>query len=146
MIEAAVMNKLVATAAVLARISSPERGERIYHGRVPQGVTIDGGTIVVKKVGRSRDYGVVDEAESKFTTLQIDCYDLTPAKADSLANLVAAAISGAAAIGLTVTDGDNAHLIESSLIANERTQFEKPNGAGDDWRPRDSRDYRIHHT
>lgn len=142
MIELGVMQLLAATAAIETRVSRAGSGKRIYVGRIPESMKIDGGTIVVKKIGRTREYGLAGEAASKFTTLQIDCYDLLPAAADSLAELVTAAVSGTAAIGLVAGD----HVIESSEIVGERTEHEKPKGASDDWRPRDSRDYRLHHT
>jgi len=142
MIEVGVMTVLVATTAIVERISTPGAGNRIYLGRVPQGVRLDGGAIVVKKISATHDYGLVAEAGSKFATLTIDCYDLTPVDADSLAELVAAAASGEPAIGLVAGD----HRIESSLIVSDRTEYQKPQGGTDDWRPRASRDYRIHYT
>lgn len=136
------MTVLAADEAIKARISHKDAGLRIYLGRVPEGVEIEGGVIVVGKTGSEHDYGLVDETGSKFTTLQIDAYDLRPQDAESLAELVAGVISGEPAIGLTAGD----HFIESSLIAGEHSEYQRPIGASDDWRPRGGRDYRIHHT
>lgn len=143
MIEIGVITLLAADEDIANRTQRREqKGLRIYLGRIPQGVATEGGTIVVTRIGRSREYGVSYEEPSQFTTLQIDCYDSTPQNADSLAELVAGVVSGDAAIGIPAGD----HHIESSLIIGERVEYQKPQGATDDWRPRDSRDYRIHHT
>lgn len=136
------MQVLAATEAIQSRISRQGAGLRIYLGRLPQGVAIDGGAIVVRKIGRQREYGLIAEESSKFTTIQVDCYDDLPEDADTLAELVATTISGEAAIGLAA----GSHHIESAQIVGERSEHEKPRGASDTWRPRDSRDYRIHHT
>lgn len=142
MIEVGLMTALAADDNVKSRISRQGAGLRIYLGRVPQGVAIDGGTIVVGKIAADHDYGLTDEAGSVIRTVQVDCYDLTAQDADSLAELVAAVASGAAAIGATWGD----HFVHSSTIESERTEYQKPQGASDEWRPRDSRDYRVHHS
>jgi hypothetical protein len=142
MIEVGLMTALGADEEIRARVSREGAGLRIYLGRVPQGMKIDGGTIVVSKIGADHDYGLVNEAPSVIRTLQVDCYDLKPQDADSLAELVTTRASGANAIGAKWGD----HFVHSSTIESERTEYEKPQGGTDDWRPRDSRDYRVHHS
>ncbi len=143
MLETAVIDLLRTNTEIERRISRPG-GVRAHLGAVPQGQSIEGGTIVVKKISSEYDYGLDGEAPSRFTVLQIDSYDLTPTDADSLGELVRGELSGY--IGQPNTESDPTLSICSTLIVNERTEHEKPKGATDNWRPRDSRDYQFHIT
>lgn len=136
-----VIQLLAANTEIKKRTALTGAGLRIYEGRVPEGVPLTGGTIIVGKVSAEHDYGLAGEAPSQFTVVQVDCFDDEPADAESLDELVASIMHGAPAIGVTAGD----HHIESAEIAGEHEQLQKPYGASDDWRPRCGRDYRIHH-
>jgi len=147
MIETGVMQVLLTVPEIVSRISAPGIGNRIFLNRIKQGLAIAGGTIVVTNISEEHDYGLAAEALTQFTTLQIDCYDEKPGDAHTLAELVKLKLAGDPNTpcfnGLAGTSGHN---IESVQLAGGRTEFEKPKDGGDDWRPRRSRDYRIHHS
>jgi hypothetical protein len=146
MIEVGVIEVLLAVPAIVDRISTPGAGERIYLNRIPQGVKITGGTLVVTNISEELDYGLGGEALTQFSTLQIDCYDLTATDAQSLAELVKTRLAGNPSTQSYNGAAGDDHNIESIQVAGGRSEFEKPKDASDDWRPRRTRDFRIHHS
>jgi len=142
-IEQEVLKLLAGDAEILQRVTSQAHGERLYIGRIPQGVEVP--AVVAKKIGRSEHYGLEGREDSFLTTIQIDTYDQTPALADSLAELVATKLVGPPG-GSDYRGSAGDHEIESIECTNIRSEHQKPTNASDNWRPRDSRDYRFHHS
>lgn len=132
MIEADLKTFFDGSAAIASIVAS-----RIYASRIPQGVS--GAAIVLRNISPEHFNTLANEANVVRAVVQIDCYDSSATKADTLGEKVRNRLSGYRGDAGNTT-------IQSAVIIRDNASTDTPENKSDRWIHRRSLDFSIHYT